>query len=50
MAITLSVAQHRHAVADAPDLGHAMGDIDDAHALSGGALNQREQLLGFAFA
>ena len=43
-----AVAQHRDAVADALDLGHAVGDVDDADALALGLLDQAEQPLGLA--
>ncbi len=43
----MAVAQHRHASADAADLGHAMGDVNDADSLGGGGVDECEQMLGF---
>ena len=43
-----AVAQHRDAIADAPDLVHAMGDVDDADAIAPDLLDQAKQLVGLA--
>ena len=42
------VAQHGHAMADARDLLHAVGDVDDGHAPSGEPLDGGEELRDLA--
>ena len=43
-----AVAQHGDAIADAADLVHAVGDVDDADAARLRLLDHREQALRFA--
>ena len=44
-----SVAHDRHAVGDDAQLLHAVGDVDDAHALGLQPADEREQILDFRF-
>ena len=41
----LTVAQHHQAVGDLKDLLHAVGDVDDGHALGGELADHLEKLL-----
>ena len=43
-----AVAQHRHAVAELVDLGHAVGDVDDGQAVAAQLAHDLEELLGLA--